>query len=287
MENLTVLEVNPQQMATSFDRSLFKSPNCVAVGTSLALAAVDSAFGLSEVSCCTFQSLSGRGDAMYPAELVQGNVYPIWATQEKTETYIANEIGALLSLSPSALSVRAQRVGVHIGHFIDVRVRVKAPEKLIDEEAVYAAFESFMPLRSLAGKLPSLPPKPLHVTRTAGAPRSRSHASEFGGMSVAVGNVKLSDGMWHLCFSVVVNNMVRGAYGSALLMAEYYCYLRDHPVELESLRVQAEADAAAKREQSEAARAAEEAAAKAAEKAKVNASPPPTPPPPLPPLNPQ
>ena len=61
---------------SKIDFPLFKSPNCVSVGTSLALKAVADAFGIAEVSICTFQSLSGRGDAMYPRELVQGNVYP-------------------------------------------------------------------------------------------------------------------------------------------------------------------------------------------------------------------
>ncbi len=44
-----------------------------------------------------------------------------------------------------------------------------------------------------------------------------------------MGNIKLDDGVWELCFSVVVNNMIRGAYGAALLMAEYHLYLRNHP----------------------------------------------------------
>ena len=55
--------------------------------TTLALKAVDDAFGLRKCSICTFQSLSGRGDAMYPAELVQGNIYPVWNTKENTEVY--------------------------------------------------------------------------------------------------------------------------------------------------------------------------------------------------------
>ena len=65
---------------------------------------------------------SGR----YPPELVQGNIYPVWNTKERTEVYIGNEICALVNVTPSELSVRAHRVGVHIGHFVDVRVKVRA-----------------------------------------------------------------------------------------------------------------------------------------------------------------
>jgi hypothetical protein len=77
-----VPEVNPAQIPFACDKMLFKSPNCVSVGTSLGLKAIEDAFGLMQVSVCTFQSLSGRGDAMYPAELVQGNIYPVWNTKE-------------------------------------------------------------------------------------------------------------------------------------------------------------------------------------------------------------
>ena len=70
-------QVNPEQLVSKIDFPLFKSPNCVSVGTSLALKAIADAFGIAEASVCTFQSLSGRGDAMYPRELVQGNVYPV------------------------------------------------------------------------------------------------------------------------------------------------------------------------------------------------------------------
>lgn len=124
-ENLTVPEVNPAQIPLAVEASLFKSPNCVSVGTSLALKAIDDAFGIASANICTFQSLSGRGDAMYPPELVQGNVYPVWGTKERTETYIGNEICSLIGLQPSQLSVRANRVGVHIGHFVDVRLQVR------------------------------------------------------------------------------------------------------------------------------------------------------------------
>ena len=88
-ENLTVPEVNPAQVPVAVDKQLFKSPNCVSVGTTLALKAVDDAFGLDRVTICTFQSLSGRGDAMYPPELVQGNIYPVWNTKVRRFSALA------------------------------------------------------------------------------------------------------------------------------------------------------------------------------------------------------
>ena len=140
--------------------------------------------------------------------------------------YIGNEIRALVELDENCLSVRAHRVGVHIGHFVDVRVDVKAPEKLTDVAAVRKVFHDFAPLRELAGQLASLPERPVLVLEDVGGPRPASHNLAFGGMQIVVGNIKVEDKMWHLCFSLVVNNMVRGAYGAALLMAEYYLFLQ-------------------------------------------------------------
>jgi hypothetical protein len=39
--------------------------------------------------------------------------------------YIGNEIAALVNVKVSDMTVRAHRVGVHIGHFVDVRVKVR------------------------------------------------------------------------------------------------------------------------------------------------------------------
>ena len=71
-----------------------------------------------------------------------------------------NEICALVDLPHSDLTVRAHRVGVHIGHFVDVRVKVRCPGLLTSVDAVEKAFEAFAPLRHLHGALMlSLPPQ--------------------------------------------------------------------------------------------------------------------------------
>jgi aspartate-semialdehyde dehydrogenase len=73
---------------------LVKSPNCVCCGTSTVLAGLVSLYGpMTNVSITTFQSLSGRGDSKYPAELVVGNVYPLRSTTEPTESLIGYVTG--------------------------------------------------------------------------------------------------------------------------------------------------------------------------------------------------
>merc|ERR1719450_602654 len=101
---------------------LVKSPNCVTCGISVALKAIDDAYGLEGVSVTTFQALSGRGDAKYDPSLVMGNVYPLTGTEERTDEYQRAE---LMRMFPRIVrcSVSAHRVPVQTGHFVDVKYR--------------------------------------------------------------------------------------------------------------------------------------------------------------------
>ena len=79
----------------------------------------------------TFQSLSGRGDSAYDAELVVGNVYPLRTSPEPTEALICEELahvmGEKLTKGRDSLSVAAYRVSVQRGHLIDLRIKFETP----------------------------------------------------------------------------------------------------------------------------------------------------------------
>ena len=132
---LSVPEANPETLrdavAASFAdkrsdaRSLVKSPNCVTCGVAVALKALDDVAewgGVRDVAITTFQSLSGRGDAKYPRELVMGNVYPLKGTVERTGEY---QKGELKRLMPGVERVSVGACAIGAGHPVDVRVRFK------------------------------------------------------------------------------------------------------------------------------------------------------------------
>lgn len=219
---------------------LVKSPNCVCCGTSTVLSGLSAAFGkMDNVSVTTFQSLSGRGDSKYPAELVVGNVFPLRSTAEPTEELIGEELATVLrdhlTAGRDSISVAAYRVSVQRGHLVDVRVRFEDSagfrERLAevgDDEAsrmevVYAALEQYRPLETIREHLPSVPEQPIIVDRGAGCPRPKSHhlGCGSGGFSVTVGNAKCIDGPYDVCISLVVDNLVKGALGAALQLLEY------------------------------------------------------------------
>jgi aspartate-semialdehyde dehydrogenase len=213
---LAVTEVNGNEIGK---HSLIKNPNCVTSGLCLVLAPILERYGLKEVVVSTYQSLSGRGDALYDSDLVVGNIYPLFHSQEQTENYIRREVGRIFP-NPFAVSVTSNRVYVQEGHYVEVRIKAKKPIRNSDD--VCEVLSQFSPLKDSG--LPLSPKQPLVLVHEKGRPRPIQDSDHFGGMAVAVGNVSTDDEVFDLRLSYVVNNVVRGAAGGAILNSELWLH---------------------------------------------------------------
>ena len=211
---LVVAEVNGNKAANT---RFVKNPNCVTSGLLLVLAPLAAKYGLREVVVTTYQSLSGRGDRKYDLDMVLGNIYPLHKSPENTEEYIWKEVKTIMGDS-FRLSVTCNRTCVQEGHFVEVRIKTQAAITAIDE--VEETLSNFNPLGHL--KLHSSPDAPIVVLKEKGRPRPQQDAHYFGGMAVAVGNVTTDDEVFDLRLTFVVNNLIRGAAGGALLNAEFW-----------------------------------------------------------------
>jgi len=209
---LVVAEVNGEDLA---GRQFIKNPNCVTSGLALILAPVRACYGVEAVSVVTFQSLTGKGDAKYPRDLVVGNIYPLHESDENVEEYITKEIRKIFK-EEIPISVSCHRVYVQEGHFVDVKI--KTSRRIKSEDDVAELFRTFNPLGSLS--LPSSPEAPLFVISEAGRPRPRQDFLHSRGMAVAVGGISTKDDVFDLRLRYVVNNLVRGAAGGAILNSE-------------------------------------------------------------------
>lgn len=209
---LVIAEVNKH---TIRDQRFIKNPNCVTSGLAIILDPLLQRYGLIEVAVTTYQSLSGRGDAKYPLDLVQNNVYPLHDSTENTEVYIAQEIKKILGTS-FRLSVCCNRAWVQEGHYVDVHLKTERPISHRDE--VIELFQDYHPLAEDC--LPSSPVHPIVVVQEPGRPRPRQDSWHHNGMAIAVGNISLEDEVYDLRLSYVVNNLIRGAAGGAILNAE-------------------------------------------------------------------
>jgi aspartate-semialdehyde dehydrogenase len=223
---LVVPEVNGDALLHALSKSvedddetipLVKSPNCVSCGVSVVLKALDDAYGVVGVSITTFQALSGRGDAKYDPELVVGNVYPLRNTVERTDEYQRKELMRIFPLLKRC-AVSAHRVPVQSGHFVDLKLQTKRP--VTTKAEVKKILRDFAPLAGLG--LPSMPDRPIVVLDEVGRPRPKLDSDYEGGMAVCVGNVHTNDGFFDVTLSLCVNNVVRGAWGAALLNLELY-----------------------------------------------------------------
>jgi aspartate-semialdehyde dehydrogenase len=211
---LVVPEVNGHELGQT---KLIKNPNCVSSGLLLVLAPLHARYGIREVVVTTYQSLSGRGDAKYPPDLVVANVYPLHRSSEGTEQYVRMEVGRILGES-LPVSVTCNRICAQEGHFVEVRVKTKQSVRSASE--VEDLLANFDPLGNLG--LHSSPKKPIVIVQETGRPRPMQDAYHHGGMAIAVGNVSVEDEVFDLRLTYVVNNLVRGAAGGVLLNAELW-----------------------------------------------------------------
>lgn len=211
---LVVAEVNGDEIRT---QKFIKNPNCVTSGLVLSLAPIREIYGLEAVSVVTFQSLSGRGDAKYPREAVVSNVYPLKDSDEKIEEYIALETQKIFH-DETPISICSHRVYVQEGHYAVVKIKTKRRVK--SDRDVVELLRAFNPLAKFS--LPSSPKAPLFILNETGRPRPRQDSYYEKGMTVAVGGISTNDAIFDLRLQFVVNNLIRGAAGGAILNSELY-----------------------------------------------------------------
>ena len=220
--NRTHLQVIPRQRAARGFTSgvMVTNPNCSTIGLALALKPLQDAFGLEAVRVVTMQAITGAGLDGIPATAIQDNVIPhIEGEEEKLEVETKKILGSVSSShflpAPIEISAQCNRVPVLVGHLESVFLRLASPASLLQVEEVLAGFTGEVATL----ELPSAPLHAVHLTPSAGRPQPRLDSGAEGGMAVVVGSPRpSSDGDWKL--SVLVNNMVRGAAGAAILNAE-------------------------------------------------------------------
>ncbi|HUS15630.1 MAG TPA: aspartate-semialdehyde dehydrogenase [Chloroflexia bacterium] len=208
-----------QRRARGWKGFLVTNPNCSTIHLALALAPLHRAFGLASVQVTTLQALSGAGLHGVAGLDILDNVVPyIGGEEEKMEQEPQKLLGSLTSAAiiPARFPVSAQctRVATTHGHLETVTVKLQRPAT---DSEVRAAWSEWQPL---AGRgLPSAPAHPVVVRDEPDRPQPRLDRDSDGGMVSVVGRLRpcpVAD--WK--FVVLGHNLVRGAAGGVLLIAE-------------------------------------------------------------------
>jgi aspartate-semialdehyde dehydrogenase len=226
---LVVPEVNPDHLQLleaqrgSWDGLLVADPNCTTTILALPLKPVADAYGVRRVVVTTLQAASGAGYPGVPSLDLIDNVIPyIAGEEEKVRDELLKIMGSLRSgrveWARFEVAATCTRVPVLDGHLESVYVETEKPVDPAEAAELMRRFRG----RPQELKLPTAPEAPLVVLEGEDRPQPRLDrmAGSVPGMSVAVGRVRRGASERSLMFVALGHNLVRGAAGSALLLAE-------------------------------------------------------------------
>lgn len=225
---LVIPEVNPDHVRLIERQGSRKAtggfvvtnPNCSAIGLVVALAPLQTHFGIEKVLAVTMQAVSGAGYPGVASLDILGNVIPYIAKEEpKMEEETRKLLGTLdaSGVRPGdfSISVQCNRVAVEDGHTESTFVALK---KKASQDEILGVWREFRtePQRL---KLPSAPDPAIVIDSAPDHPQPRFDLDRGAGMAVSVGRLRPCNVLdWR--FTVLSHNTIRGAAGAALLNAE-------------------------------------------------------------------
>jgi aspartate-semialdehyde dehydrogenase len=227
---LLLPEINPdhvhlvkaQRKNHGWSGAILTNPNCTSTGLTIALKALDEAFGVKKVFAVSLQALSGAGYPGVPSLDIMDNVIPNVANggeEDKVEWEPRKMLGKMndgkIDLADIKFSVHANRVAVIDGHTVCASVELSNP---VDPGAAEAVLRDYRAPAS-ASELPSSPRPVIEVRSEADRPQPRLDRLSGKGMTTVVGRVR-RDPILDLKFVVLSHNTIRGAAGGSIYNAE-------------------------------------------------------------------
>ena len=214
--------VKQQRINHGWSGCIVTNPNCTSTGLTIALKALNEAFGVKKVFAVSLQALSGAGYPGIPSLDIMDNVIPNVGNggeEEKVEWEPRKMLGKLngdkIDLADIRFSAHTNRVAVIDGHTVCASVELANQTDPEIAEAIlrnYAAPES-------ARDLPSSPRPVISVRDEADRPQPRLDRLTGKGMTTVIGRVR-RDPILDLKFVVLSHNTIRGAAGASIYNAE-------------------------------------------------------------------
>ena len=220
--------VKYQRQNKGWSGCIVTNPNCTSTGLTIALKALDNAFGVKKVLAVSLQALSGAGYPGVPSLDIMDNVIPNVANggeEDKVEWEPRKMLGkyvetlepprAGIELADITFSAHTNRVAVIDGHTVCASVQL---EDSVEPEVAIQALRDFTAHPS-AKDLPSAPRPVIEVREEADRPQPRLDRLAGKGMTTVVGRVR-RDPILDLKFVVLSHNTIRGAAGASIYNAE-------------------------------------------------------------------
>ncbi|PUA33504.1 MAG: aspartate-semialdehyde dehydrogenase [Zestosphaera tikiterensis] len=210
---------------------LLKVPNCSTAILTLSLKPIMDILKIRNVFVTTLQAVSGAGLTGVPSMSIIDNVIPyIQNEEEKIENETLKILGSYTNgvmVKPKInVSASCTRVPVIEGHTEIVFVEFEGDVDL-DVGDVRKSLREFKSNKVKGLGLPTAPEEPVVVVEALDRPQPRLDRLVNNGMAVVVGRVRVVKPLNLLKYVVVGNNLVRGAAGTGVLIAELLThYLR-------------------------------------------------------------
>ncbi|MEK6754040.1 MAG: aspartate-semialdehyde dehydrogenase [Chloroflexota bacterium] len=212
--------VKIQREQRGWSGCILTNPNCTSTGLTVALKALNDAFGVKKVFAVSLQALSGAGYPGVSSLDIIDNVIPnINGEEEKVEWEPRKMLGKLnsgkIDLANVTFSVHTNRVAVIDGHTVCASVQLEKP---VEPETAIQALRDYAAPPS-ARELPSSPRPVISVRNEADRPQPRLDRLTGKGMTTVVGRLR-RDPILDLKFVVLSHNTIRGAAGGSIYNAE-------------------------------------------------------------------
>lgn len=214
--------VKAQRQNKGWSGCIITNPNCTSTGLTIALKALDNAFGVKKVIAVSLQALSGAGYPGVPSLDIMDNIIPNVGNggeEEKVEWEPRKMLGKLnsdkIELADIQFSAHTNRVAVIDGHTLCASIALANP---VEPEVAIQALRDYCAPPS-ARELPSSPRPVIEVRDEADRPQPRLDRLTGSGMTTVVGRVR-RDPILDLKFVVLSHNTIRGAAGASIYNAE-------------------------------------------------------------------
>jgi aspartate-semialdehyde dehydrogenase len=209
-----------QRRARGWSGCIVTNPNCTSTGLTVALKALQDAFGLKRAVVVSMQALSGAGYPGVASLDILDNVIPnINGEEAKVESEPRKMLGEVKgnAFVPAEvlISAHTNRVAVSDGHMVCVSLELGRAASPEEAAGVLRAYRGPEPARDL----PSAPQPVIVVREEPDRPQPRLDRGTGKGMTTVVGRLRL-DPIFHLKLVVLSHNTVRGAAGGSIFNAE-------------------------------------------------------------------
>jgi aspartate-semialdehyde dehydrogenase len=215
--------VKEQRKNKNWSGCIITNPNCTSTGLTVALKALDDAFGVKKVFAVSLQALSGAGYPGISSMDIMDNIIPNVGNggeEEKVEWEPRKMLGKLINnqieLADIRFSAHTNRVAVLDGHTVCASVALSSPPS--DIQTVSDILQNYSAPES-AKNLPSSPRPVISVREEVDRPQPRLDRLTGKGMTTVIGRLR-RDPILDFKFVVLSHNTIRGAAGGSVYNAE-------------------------------------------------------------------